>query len=84
MEDLIQLSRTDDGRFEVGKFGVVSVETPADRKVEFVTFEEGGKLACIKSAMGYPAIYPVHDVKIEKPALLGCAFFRGSSAHLWN
>jgi beta-phosphoglucomutase-like phosphatase (HAD superfamily) len=81
MEKLIQLSRTADGRFEVGKHGVVAVETPADRKVEFVAFDDERKLAYVKSAMGYPACYPVHDVKIEKPLQAVLMDLDGTTVH---
>jgi beta-phosphoglucomutase-like phosphatase (HAD superfamily) len=81
MEKLIQLSRTADGQFEAGKQGVVALETPADRKVEFITFEDGRKLAYVKSAMGYPAYYPVHDVKIGKPLQAVLMDLDGTTVH---
>jgi len=81
MEKLIQLSRTADGQFEVGKQGVVAVETPADRKVEFVAFEDERKMAYVKSTMGYPAYYPVHDVKIEKPLQAVLMDLDGTTVH---
>lgn len=81
MSDLICLPRTEDGQFEVGVSGVVAVETPADRKVEFVTFEGGKKLALVKSAMGYPAYYPVPDVNIEKPLKAVLMDLDGTTVH---
>ena len=66
-KQMIALEKTCDATFKSGENGVVSVKTIVDRKVEFVTFENGKSLALVKSAMGYPAYYPVHDVKIKKP-----------------
>lgn len=62
----IPLERCSDGVFETGRAGVVSVTATGDRKVEFVAFESH-TLAYVKSAIGYPAYYPVHPVCPEKP-----------------
>lgn len=52
--------------FEVGKDGVIDIWTPDDKKVDVIRFAD--KTLChVKSAMGYPAIYPMPDVKIEYP-----------------
>lgn len=85
-EGLIGLEKTSDNAFVAGKSGVVSVETTADRKVEFVSFENGTTQALVKSAMGYPAYYPVHDVKIEKPLKAVLMDLDGTtvySEHFW-
>jgi beta-phosphoglucomutase-like phosphatase (HAD superfamily) len=37
-----------------------------DKKVDFICYKDK-VLAYVKSTMGYPAIYPLHPVKIEKP-----------------
>jgi beta-phosphoglucomutase-like phosphatase (HAD superfamily) len=63
---LVPRERTSDGRFEAGKDGVATIAATGDGKVEFVAFEEHA-LAYVTSAMGYPAYYPVHPVRIEKP-----------------
>ena len=55
-----------DGVFRVGVEGVKSITATADGKVEFIAFD-GHTLAYVKSAMGYPAYYPVHPVSLEKP-----------------
>lgn len=55
-----------DGFFVAGKDGVVSVLATADKKVEFIVFEQR-ILAYVRSAMGYPEYYPILPVKIEKP-----------------
>ncbi len=63
---LIQLQQCSDGFHEVGKNGVVSISATGDKKVEFIAYEDK-TIAYVKSAMGYPAYYSVHEVKFEKP-----------------
>lgn len=65
-DGFIPLQQTSDGTFRVGVAGVESVTATGDGKVEFVGFDSRS-LAHVKSAMDYPAYYPVHPVKIEKP-----------------
>ncbi len=55
-----------DGRFRVGRDGVRHILLTGDRKVEFIVYETH-TMAYVRSAMGYPALYPVHDVAIERP-----------------
>ena len=67
VENMIGLPQTSDGSFTCGKDGVEAIYTPADRKVEFVSFAD--KTMCyVKSAMGYPAWYKVPEAKYEGPA----------------
>ncbi len=63
---LVEIEQTSDCRFCKGGDGVMEILTTGDRKVEFVKFRSH-TLAHVKSAMGYPAYYPMYDVKIEKP-----------------
>jgi beta-phosphoglucomutase-like phosphatase (HAD superfamily) len=63
---LIALEKGGDGRFQTNKNGVVSISATGDRKVEFIAFADH-TLAFVNSAMGYPAIYPLHPVTLEKP-----------------
>jgi beta-phosphoglucomutase-like phosphatase (HAD superfamily) len=62
----IPLERCSDGVFEVGVNGVVSITATGDRKVEFIAFEDQ-TIAFVNSQMGYPAYYPIHPVKMQKP-----------------
>lgn len=62
----VALERCSDGHFCVGRDGVASVTATGDRKVEFISFE-GHTLAYVRSSMGYPAYYPVHPVRLDKP-----------------
>lgn len=81
LNGLIELERTCDAVFSTGVNGVAAVKTTADRKVEFVSFENGNSLALVKSAMGYPAYYPVNEVKIEKPLQAVLMDLDGTTVH---
>ena len=62
----IPLEKCSDGVFEAGRTGVVSITATGDRKVEFIAFE-AHTLAYVRSAIGYPAYYPVHSVHPVHP-----------------
>jgi len=63
---LIPLERCGDGIHQAGKNGVLQIAATGDRKVEFIAFAEHS-LAYVRSALGYPAYYPVHPVELQKP-----------------
>jgi beta-phosphoglucomutase-like phosphatase (HAD superfamily) len=63
---LISLEKCSDGQFESGKDGVQAVFSTADKKVEFISFSNN-TLAYVKSSTGYPAYYPLHQAKLDKP-----------------
>jgi beta-phosphoglucomutase-like phosphatase (HAD superfamily) len=63
---LVPIEGTSDGRFRAGESGVRAVAATRDGKVEFVD-SGAGMLAYVRSAMGYPAYYPVHPVAVERP-----------------
>jgi len=63
---LTSYEKCSDGQFEARKDGVESITATGDKKVEFIAFRNH-TLAYVKSAMNYPAYYPVHPVHIEKP-----------------
>ncbi len=60
------LAACSDGRFRPGHDGVVSVTATGDGKVEFIAFADH-TLAYVRSALGYPAYYPVRPVALERP-----------------
>ncbi len=62
----IPLNISSDGATKVGFNGVFSVTSTGDGKVEFIN-RLGTVTAYVKSAMGYPAYYPLPSVKMEKP-----------------
>ena len=63
---LVSLDACSDGHFRTGRNGVVQILTPADRRVEFIVFDDR-TLAYVGSGLGYPAYYPVHPVALERP-----------------
>lgn len=63
---LVPLARSSDGVSEAGQNGVIAIAATGDRKVEFIAYR-AYSLAYVGSALGYPAYYPVHPVRIEKP-----------------
>jgi len=82
---LIPLESSSDGTFSRDKNGVVCILATGDRKVEFVVFEDR-TLAYVKSAMGYPAYYPVHPVALKKPVKAVLMDLDGTSVrseHFW-
>ena len=83
--DLADLQAGADGLFTVGAGGVRRILAPLDRKVEFVVYED--KTLCyVKSAMGYPAIYPLREARFEPPAEAVLMDLDGTSVrseHFW-
>lgn len=63
---IIDVVNCSDGFHQTGKNGVVGVYATGDQKVEFICFEDRS-IAYVKSAMGYPAYYPVYETHIERP-----------------
>ena len=63
---LIKIEECSDGFYKTGGGGVTEILSTGDKKVEFIIFKDR-TIAYVKSLMGYPAYYPVPDVKIEKP-----------------
>jgi beta-phosphoglucomutase len=66
IKDFILKETTSDKKWEIGKNGVINILETKDHKVEFIFFQSQ-VLSYVKSALGYPAYYPVFPVKIEKP-----------------
>lgn len=63
---LLVQEKCSDGFHRAGKDGVVSIVATGDKKVEFICYADTA-IAFVNSKMGYPAYYPVHPVKMEKP-----------------
>ena len=76
----VPLDKTSDGRFVSGENGVRNIASPYDAKVEFVIWDDH-TLACVKSSMGYPAYYPVHSAKVERPVKAVLMDLDGTSVH---
>ena len=66
--------------FEKGKDGVKRILTPDDKKTEIIEFEDK-RLCYVKSALGYPAIYPMHETHFEPKAEAVLMDLDGTSVH---
>lgn len=66
--------------FEAGKDGVTAIYTPADKKIDIVEFADK-RLCCVKSGLGYPAIYPLRDTRFEPRAEAILMDLDGTSVH---
>lgn len=78
--DLLDLEVGGDGLWRVGREGVQRILTPLDKKIEFIVFEDK-TLVHVKSAMGYPAIYPLQEATFEGPADAVLMDLDGTSVH---
>ena len=68
-EGLLAREEAADGLFRAGRDGVARIMATGDGKVDLICRDDGRVLAHVRSAMGYPAIYPLHPVRLEKPPL---------------
>jgi beta-phosphoglucomutase-like phosphatase (HAD superfamily) len=78
---LVELPATSCGGFAAGRGGVARVLATGDRKVEFICFDGGRVLAHVRSAMGYPAYYPLQPASIERPVAAVLMDLDGTSVH---
>jgi beta-phosphoglucomutase len=69
-----------DGIHRVGHDGVTHIVSTGDGKVEFIA-RKNHTLAYVRSALGYPAYYPLHDVKIAHPVCAVLMDLDGTSVH---
>ncbi len=65
-DDLIALNASTDGIHHEGRDGVVSIHTTVDRQVEFIAWPKHA-LAYVRSALGYPAYYPLRESRLRAP-----------------
>jgi beta-phosphoglucomutase-like phosphatase (HAD superfamily) len=80
LEGLEPIEVGGDGRFVTGREGVEAIFLTADRKVEFIAY--GDKtLAYVRSAMGYPAIYPLEPASVARPIEAVLMDLDGTSVH---
>ena len=66
--------------FETGKDGVRRIFTPLDKKIDIIEFDDK-KLCYVKSGIGYPAIYPLHETHFEPKAEAILMDLDGTSVH---
>jgi beta-phosphoglucomutase-like phosphatase (HAD superfamily) len=79
-QGLVRLVSTTDGRFRAGTEGVQAIAATGDRKVEFVGFRSH-TLAHVRSALGFPAYYPVPPARLEPPVRAVLMDLDGTSIH---
>jgi beta-phosphoglucomutase len=77
---LIFLERCSDGWHQMGQDGVQAIAATRDGAAEFIAFA-GHTLAYVKSALGYPAYYPVRPVSLETPVRAVLMDLDGTSVH---
>ena len=77
--DFAEAETGGDGRFRAGRDGVQRILVPRDRKVELLVSADK-TLVYIKTAMGYPAIYPLEPARFEAPAAAVLMDLDGTSA----
>ncbi|MBX7243936.1 MAG: HAD hydrolase-like protein [Candidatus Sumerlaeaceae bacterium] len=80
INDFVELDSAANGAWRNGRNGVQAILTPLDRKVEFIVFEDR-TLAHVKSALGYPAYYPLAKDNFEGPAVAVLMDLDGTSVH---
>ncbi len=69
--------------YKVGEQGVRKILTPEDKKIDIIEFED--KTLCyVKSALGYPAIYPMYETDFEPKAEAILMDLDGTSVHSEN
>ncbi|MGI6392197.1 MAG: HAD family hydrolase [Candidatus Izemoplasmatales bacterium] len=61
-----ELESCSDGFHKKNHDGVKFIITTGDKKVEFICYENY-TIAYVKSSIGYPAYYPVHNTKLKRP-----------------
>jgi hypothetical protein len=64
---LYPIESAGNGMFNRDHNGVKEIYTARDKKAEFIVYEDK-TLVFVKSALGYPAIYPLPEVSFEKKA----------------
>lgn len=77
---MVQLAIGGAGLFKVGHNGVKHILLPADKKVEFIVYDDT-TLAYVRSALGHPAIYPLESARIVKPVKAMLMDLDGTSVH---
>ena len=78
--DFVDVNVGGEGMFAVGREGVQRILTPLDRKIDLIVYAQH-TLCYVKSAMGYPAIYPLYEARFEGPAEAVLMDLDGTSVH---
>ena len=78
--NLIENKTGGDGLFTVGQDGVKKILTPVDNKIDIIEYDDK-RMCYVKSGMGYPAIYQMHEVEFESKADAVLMDLDGTSVH---
>lgn len=65
-DNFTELEVGGNGLFKTGENGVNRILRTTDKKVDLIIYDDK-TLVFVHSTMSYPAIYPLHPVKLEKP-----------------
>ncbi|MDF2926490.1 MAG: haloacid dehalogenase [Paenibacillaceae bacterium] len=80
LPDFTEVEYGGEGMYRRGEEGVLAILTPRDRKTDFIVYRD--KTLCfVKSSMGYPALYPLHEARYEGPAEAVLMDLDGTSVH---
>lgn len=77
---LVMRDGCSDGWHRTGAGGVRHILATGDGKVEFIIFDEHA-IAYVSSAMGYPAYYPVPEIRLDKPVKAVLMDLDGTTVH---
>lgn len=83
--ELVALDATSDGLFRAGHDGVRRIVTARDGRVEFVVYDHK-TIACVRSALGPTALYPLEEDVFQPPAAAVLMDLDGTSVrseHFW-
>ncbi len=75
---MLEINKSD--FYKVGEQGVRKILTPEDKKIDIIEFEDK-KLCYVKSALGYPALYPMYETRFEPKAEAILMDLDGTSVH---
>ncbi len=77
---LVERAEGGGGVYRVNQHGVRRILATADGKVDFIVYDDRTE-AYVRSQMGYPAVYPFHPARIERPIRAVLMDLDGTSVH---
>lgn len=79
-QELDEVESAANGVYAVGKDGVRAIYSPRDRKADFIVYQD--RIDCyVRSALGYPAVYPLREPAFCPPAKAVLMDLDGTSVH---
>lgn len=77
---LLPLAQSSDQHHFAGRDGVREIWCTVDGKIEFLAYDQH-TLAYVRSALGYPAYYPLREAAVERPVRAVLMDLDGTSVH---